>query len=154
MDDQPIAHTKDGRPLFDNAPTVVCVLVEDHHGRILAIRRARNPGSGLIGLPGGYHMRGETWQEAGCREVLEETGIALPASEISLMHLVTDEYGNNLILARCMTSIDGSAARPVDGEASEVIWLTDGQVGPADWAFPRHYGAVSHYRVHHAIKTH
>jgi ADP-ribose pyrophosphatase YjhB (NUDIX family) len=37
-------------------------------GGLLKVRRA---------LPGGYQMLGQTWQEAGAREVLEETGVVI-----------------------------------------------------------------------------
>lgn len=53
MNDQPIAYTAEGRPLYDNTPTVVAVMVH-HMGELLIIRRANDPGKGLLGLPGGY----------------------------------------------------------------------------------------------------
>ncbi|WP_170297716.1 NUDIX domain-containing protein [Paracoccus litorisediminis] len=149
--DQPIAYTAEGRPLFDNTPTVVCVIVEDAKGRVLAVRRANEPGRGLLGLPGGYHMRGESWQEAGAREVKEETGVELLADEICLTNLVTDEYGNNLVIARYRGLVRGEDARPVDGEASEIVWISYANLRPEEWAFPRHLRAVMDYLTIHAI---
>lgn len=142
--DQPIAHTADGRPLFDNTPTVVCVIVENHKSEILAVRRVNDPGKGLLGLPGGYHMRGETWQQAGVREVEEETDILLDESQITLLSMETDEYGNNLIIARygIWTHQSGS---PIDGEASEIVWVSKDDLRLGEWAFPRHLGAVQDY---------
>lgn len=64
MGDRPIAIV-DGRRIYDNAPTTVFILACNAAGQILLIRRATEPGYGLLGLPGGYQMRGETWQEAG-----------------------------------------------------------------------------------------
>lgn len=143
MTDQPIAFTAEGHPLFDNTPTVVCVIVENIDGRVLAVRRANEPGKGLLGLPGGYHMRGESWQEAGAREVLEETGITLAHShDLCVQSLATDEYGNNLIIARYPYLVNQTGA-PQDGEAQEVLWLRDEHDG--EWAFPRHESAVSDF---------
>ncbi|WP_181152443.1 NUDIX domain-containing protein [Brucella pseudogrignonensis] len=139
--DQPIAYTKEGRPLFDNTPTVVCVIVPDScHRFYLAVKRANDPGKGLWALPGGYHMRGESWQEAGAREVLEETGYVIDTKKIKLLSLDTDEYGNNLIVA--LSHYPESPNRlPTDGEASDVLWIS--QVGsPDEWAFPRHLAAL------------
>ena len=53
-----------GRRIYDNTPTTVFVLATNAAGELLVIRRAKQPGYGLLGLPGGYQMRGETWQEA------------------------------------------------------------------------------------------
>lgn len=142
MADEPIAYTKDGRPLFDNTPTVVCVLLSHVNG-LVAVRRANDPGKGLLGLPGGYHMRGESWEEAGSREVLEETGFRIDPHFLTLRDLVTDEYGNNLIIARYGPLLTMPAGRQTDGEALEVVYLNEiGQ--DSDWAFPRHRRAARH----------
>ncbi|MFD2422004.1 NUDIX hydrolase [Amycolatopsis pigmentata] len=47
----------------------------DRAGRLLVIRRARDPGRGLWSLPGGRVERGETDHEAVIREMREETGL-------------------------------------------------------------------------------
>lgn len=149
MPDQPIAHTAEGRPLFDNTPTVVCVIVQNRSAEILAVRRANEPGKGLLGLPGGYHMRGETWQAAGAREVIEETSIELAHySDLYADSIVTDEYGNNLIIANYPYLISQKGAVQ-DGEALEVVWLDRDNMRAEDWAFPRHYAAVlNFFQIH------
>ena len=141
MNDQPIAYTAEGRPLYDNTPTVVAVLVH-HMGELLIIRRANDPGKGLLGLPGGYHMRGETWQEAGAREVLEETATVVDLSSFKLISMETDEYGNNLVIASAEYERYTNAAK--DGEALEAMWAY-GVGEPAEWAFPRHYEAAKRF---------
>jgi 8-oxo-dGTP pyrophosphatase MutT (NUDIX family) len=142
--DKPIAHTADGRPLFDNTPTVVAVIAFcAENGELITVRRNNEPGKGLIGLPGGYHMRGETWQQAGVRELFEETGYTpmFDVSDAVPLSVVTDEYGNNLIIVNI-----GECGQPADDwvkpdEVQEVI-LRSGSGNPADWAFPRHFEAV------------
>ena len=151
--DQPIAYTADGRPLFDNTPTVVSVIVENDQGQVMAVRRANEPGKGMFGLPGGYHMRGESWQEAGAREVFEETGITLAKpSEIALMSMDTDEYGNNLVIAR-YPHVVHEAGFPQDGEATEIVWIDCTNTRPDEWAFPRHLEGVCGYFVWHILTT-
>jgi ADP-ribose pyrophosphatase YjhB (NUDIX family) len=49
---------------------------------LLMIRRGIEPQKGKIALPGGFINVGETWQEAGAREVLEETLVSIDAKEI------------------------------------------------------------------------
>lgn len=142
MTDQPIAYTKEGRPIFDNTPTVVAMLVHygPKQGKIIVIRRANEPGRGLLGLPGGYHMRGETWQEAGCRELAEETGFIVDPKRVEQVgKTVTDEYGNNLMFGR--VRLGDAPLRDtsliVPGEVAEVLHL-DEVPHAHDWAFPRH----------------
>ncbi len=53
----------------------VGAVVRDDSGRVLLIRRAHEPGSGLWSLPGGKVEEGETDAEALIRELREETGL-------------------------------------------------------------------------------
>lgn len=150
--DAPIAHTADGRPLFDNTPTVVCVVafLNDH---LVVIRRANEPGRGKLGLPGGYHMRGESWEQAGAREFLEETGYTIDPAALEVYSLVTDEYGNNLIIAKYTLELAADAPKaPTDGEGEvELIWDEDyNSMSPYDWAFPRHFKAGILRCIEHA----
>lgn len=149
--DQPIAYAADGRPLFDNAPTVVSVIISDQAGNVFAVRRANEPGKGLLGLPGGYHMRGESWREAGAREVAEEIGLAIHPAPLAVQSVETDEYGNNLIVAVYPVpfSVDPS---PQDGEALEVVRIGMKEMFDPEtvWAFPKHRAAV----VHHLSEVH
>lgn len=143
--DQPIAYTKEGRPLFDNTPTVVCMLVPDHrYLKLLVVRRANMPGRGLLGLPGGYHMRDETWQEGGVREVREETGYHVDPRTAALQSLTTDEYGNNLVIAYANAPEAFHLSAQDQSEVQEVLWL-ESALTPEDWAFPRHYEAAKRY---------
>jgi ADP-ribose pyrophosphatase len=50
-------------------------------GQLLLVRRARDPGRGKWGLPGGFVDRNETIEEALAREVMEEIGMKLTESD-------------------------------------------------------------------------
>jgi len=148
MNDEPVAFRKDGSPVYDNAATVCVglVTVVDPTGfesaGLLAIRRNTEPGKGKIALPGGFHMRGETWQEAVAREVLEETGFVLDKEPVQIGKLVTDSYGHNLIFGAAVASKRVEISHP--GEASQFLFLqTAGN--PDDWAFPLHYEAAHRF---------
>lgn len=137
----PIAYTVKGRPLYDNTPTVVAVLavVDD---KLLVVRRNNEPGRGRLGLPGGYHMRGESWQTAGCREVFQETGYTFDPASMRMASFVTDEYDNNLVIAHNLGLLSETPTSYDKNEVQEVL-LLDGPPGdPKDWAFPRHYQAA------------
>lgn len=147
MTDKPIAYTAEGRPLFDNTPTVVAVMVPSLGGirELLVVRRNNMPGKGLLGLPGGYHMRGESWQEAGAREVREETGWLVNPTTVRLAREpLTDEYGNNLLIAQCSGALGFTPGFTLPDETQAVLWLHDAG-SPDDWAFPLHYEAAREF---------
>lgn len=52
-------------------------LAYDDHGRLLLIRRARDPGRGLWSVPGGRVEAGEDDTAALVREMAEETGLTV-----------------------------------------------------------------------------
>jgi len=148
VNDNPIATREDGSPIFDNTPTVVCMCVHNSDGRLIAVRRNNEPGKGLIGLPGGYHMRGETWQEAGARELFEETGYVIDPEGIeTIVDPVTDEYGNNVIFAGYVLNSDPDFDNTVrdtsfvtPDEVQEVLHLDLYDLGSVEeWAFPLHH---------------
>ena len=65
-------------------PRVPCAgaVVHDAAGRLLLIRRGREPGRGLWSLPGGRCEPGESAAETAVREVREETGLDVAAGPL------------------------------------------------------------------------
>ena len=70
-----------GRMSFVNPLPVVVMLVPVEDG-LLQIRRGIEPGRGKWAFPGGFVDLGETWQEAGAREVFEENRLEIDPDEI------------------------------------------------------------------------
>ncbi len=66
-----------GFNFFVNASAAVIALVRHPDGRILLVRRDREPGAGLLDLPGGFVDPGESTEQALAREVNEELGVHL-----------------------------------------------------------------------------
>ncbi|NOQ22580.1 MAG: bifunctional hydroxymethylpyrimidine kinase/phosphomethylpyrimidine kinase [Candidatus Aegiribacteria sp.] len=99
-------------------PAVVLVVHDDE--RVLLVRRAVQPKKGMLSLPGGFLETGETPEECGRRELLEETG--LHARDSRLLGVETDltAYGGIILAVLEVKEWEGS---PVAGDdASEVIW--------------------------------
>jgi ADP-ribose pyrophosphatase YjhB (NUDIX family) len=115
-----------GNTTYRNPTPVAVVLLPVDDG-LLLVRRAIPPHVGKLALPGGYVNLGETWQEAGAREVLEETGIAIDPQEIGDFRVLSAPEGMVLIfgLARRRTLAELPPLQASD-EASECI------VGRAD----------------------
>lgn len=61
-------------------------LIVDHENRILLVKRAKPPGEGLLGLPGGFVDAGETAEQALRREIQEETGLEICEPSLLLTH--------------------------------------------------------------------
>lgn len=74
--------------------TVVLLPVEDG---ILVIRRNIEPGRGKLALPGGFIELPESWQEAGARELREETGIAIEPEHLDVYRVYSAPDGTLLI---------------------------------------------------------
>lgn len=134
---------------YANTPTVVCVLVPLANGGLLGILRGNEPQVGKIALPGGYQMAGETWEEAGCRELREETGFDVAPENVYQCHtLATDEYGNNMLFAEVeqmepvYNTVPGFTGCP---EVLDVVVIKPDALDTLDWAFPRHLEAAEAY---------
>lgn len=75
-DEKAIRCTDCGFVIYLNAAAAVAVIIIQK-GKIVFMRRAHDPGKGLLDLPGGFAEYGESLEEAAIREVSEELGIAL-----------------------------------------------------------------------------
>ena len=126
---------------YDNTPTVVVVRVPMRGGLLMVRRALPGEGQGRIALPGGYQMAGQTWQEAGTREVLEETGVVLdPASlRVAAVHTTPDRRQNLLFCDSPPVVHEGAFHH--DAEVSEVLVIA----APAETAFPLHTALVAEF---------
>jgi ADP-ribose pyrophosphatase YjhB (NUDIX family) len=125
-------------------PVAVCLLPVD--GGLLCVRRAISPGEGKLGLPGGYIDLNETWQQAIVRELNEETGITIDASEIEHFSTRSSTLGDGVILifgrARARTWAELEPAIRIDKEeVSELVIAR----GPDGFAFPLVTQVVGEY---------
>jgi ADP-ribose pyrophosphatase len=64
---------------FFGPVSAVGAITTDAEGQVLLLVRAKDPGKGLYGLPGGFVDVGETAEEALHREVKEEVGLRVRA---------------------------------------------------------------------------
>ena len=108
-------------PLYRNTPTVVVVLVPLRGGLLMIRRALPGEGQGRLALPGGFQMLGQTWQEAGAREVLEETGVPIEAASLQVVAVeTTPDRRQNLLFCQSPPVTHEGAFRH-DAEVSEVL---------------------------------
>lgn len=60
---------------FNNVIVAVAAFILDPDGRLLLIRRGKDPARGLLAPPGGFVDSDESLEQALCREVKEEVGL-------------------------------------------------------------------------------
>ncbi len=66
----------------NSRPVVGCLAVVKRGERILLVQRAKPPGVGKWGFPGGHLEMGETIKDCAIRELHEETGIEADAVRV------------------------------------------------------------------------
>jgi ADP-ribose pyrophosphatase YjhB (NUDIX family) len=131
-----------GNTSFVNPLPVAVVLLPVDDG-LLVVRRNIEPQIGRLALPGGYINRGESWQQAGARELFEETGIVIQPTDLREFRVKSAPGYNTLIvfgLARPMRAPDLPPFSPNE-ETQEVRVLT----APQELAFSTHTETLLEY---------
>ena len=109
---------------------VSAAIVRD--GKVLVVRRARLPASGVFSLPGGVVEVGETLTEAVVREVREETGLEIePVALAGYREAITRDAGGRVerhfvILPFAARWIAGEPT--LNEELSEARWVDPAEV--------------------------
>ncbi len=71
---------------FNNVIVAVAAMILDENGRLLLIRRAKDPAKGMLAPPGGFVDAGECLESAIHREIAEETGLTLTSLSYLTSH--------------------------------------------------------------------
>lgn len=131
-----------GHTSFVNPLPVAVVLLPVDAG-LLVVRRNIEPMIGRLALPGGYINRGESWQQAGARELWEETGISIQPAGLREFRVKSAPGGTTLLIfatAPAMRSQDLPPFTPNE-ETQEICVLT----APQELAFSTHTEALREY---------
>jgi mutator protein MutT len=92
-----------------------------HEGRLLMVRRAKDPGRGLWSVPGGHVENGEYLADALTREVKEETGLDVQVGElIGILELPAEDH--LIILDYHAIVLGDREPRPGD-DVDEARWV-------------------------------
>jgi ADP-ribose pyrophosphatase YjhB (NUDIX family) len=111
---------------YPSSPLVGVGAVVVHQGRVLLVRRGREPLKGHWTLPGGHLELGESLTAGVAREVLEETG--LEVEPLELVELVDRIYREgervryHYVIADYLCRVLGGTLRASD-DADAVRWV-------------------------------
>ena len=118
-----------GNTSFVNPLPVAVVLLPVDDG-VLAVRRNIEPQIGRLALPGGYINRGESWQQAGARELLEETGIVIQPKDLREFRVKSAPGGTTLLVFGVAPALRSQDLPPfVPNEETQEICLLNGAAG-------------------------
>lgn len=125
-----------GFTYYLNASASTVAVIRDTAGRLLVVRRAKEPAKGTLDLPGGFVDPGETLHEGCIREVGEELGI-----EANVGRLLFSLPNRYVFSGFTVPTIDAffkvttptpELARAGD-DAAEVLWLFPHEIRPEDF---------------------
>lgn len=104
-------------------PAASAVIV-DEQGRVLLVRRGREPARGRWSVPGGKSEPGEGLAQTAAREAFEETGLRVAVGE-ELWAVTVPLDGDTAyqVHAFAATVVDGELVAGDD--ADEASWVTD-----------------------------
>ena len=129
-----------GRTSYRNPLPVVVVLLPVGRG-LVVVRRNIEPSKGTLTLPGGYLDLGETWQQGARRELLEETGIDIPAEVIELYD-VQNGLDETLVIFGLAARQPACVVKPFSSAETQEVALIH---GPVELGFPNHTRVVARY---------
>jgi 8-oxo-dGTP diphosphatase len=108
--------------------TAVIIVRKD--GSFLLVKRAKPEppdGFGRWSVPGGRVERGETWQECGIREALEESGLKVTSPDLLAVTTVQGLTTGWLTVWMMCSYEDGDVV--LNDEGSEYAWVQVHQLG-------------------------
>ena len=110
---------------------VVCAIIERDGKILVAKRQPGGPAGDKWEFPGGKIRRGETADEAICREIAEELGCTVrPLGELKRTLHKYPDFTVSLLPMIC----ELDAGEPKALEHAEIKWLVADQLSILDWA--------------------
>jgi ADP-ribose pyrophosphatase YjhB (NUDIX family) len=103
---------------------------------VLLIQRNVPDGKGKWALPGGYLETGESWQEGSARELGEETGIQVAASDLHLYDLISTPDGRFLLIVSIGPQISEAEVPSISPEPEVSGFMV--ATSPTELAFSIH----------------
>jgi ADP-ribose pyrophosphatase YjhB (NUDIX family) len=134
----PLRCTSCSFTFYFNPTVAAAAFIFDAAGRVLLIRRAKDPSAGKLGVPGGFIDFGESAEDGMRREVREEVGLELDRVRFIVSFPNLYHYRDVIYpvvdLYFSADALDPDSARPLDAVAG-IEWRTPAEVPDAEMAF-------------------
>ena len=137
-----------GHQQYFNPASAVAAILLGPDGRALFLRRARDPGKGLLGLPGGFVDMGETAETALRREIREEVNLEVGALEFlcsGVNHYLYKEVTYPVLDLFFVARADSTAGIAALDGVESFLWLEPARADPAEFAFASNAEAVRRF---------
>lgn len=139
-----------GMVYFHNVAAAVAVIIE-HDQKIMFTVRNREPGKGMLDLPGGFTDPGESAEQTCSRELWEELALDIPAENFRFFKSHPNDYNYKNIPYKTEDLIF-TAKFPADAvlkleesEISAVRWIEKSKINLDEIAFDSLRKAVKEY---------
>jgi len=109
-------------------PTLGAIAIVHHMGRLLLVKRSKEPNIHTWGFPGGHVELGETALDAATRELAEETGVIARAERyLTNIDVITHDSDGKLrfhyLLAVVICTYQSGTPQAAD-DVSDASWFT------------------------------
>lgn len=134
-----------GFAFFFGPVAAVGGLIVNDAGELLLVRRAKNPGLGKWGLPGGFVDRGEPIEDALRREITEETNLAVTSTR--LLTTLPNRYEFAGLIADVIDlfyvcEVESTSVQLMDGELDAFQWCVPSRNDLKNMAFESNRKAI------------
>jgi ADP-ribose pyrophosphatase YjhB (NUDIX family) len=138
-----------GWTFYQNPAAAVAALI-DVGERVVFTRRNRDPGSGMLDLPGGFVDPGETAEVSLSRELAEELGLDLDVSPSDYLGSLPNTYLYKGVLYQTIDLFYRVRLKEVPGiaandEIREVVALRPDEIDPGGFALPSVRAALARW---------
>lgn len=113
-----------------DSPQIAVGAVVVDSGRLLMVRRGREPAKGLWSVPGGKVEKGEYLNAAVRREVREETGLEIRIDRLLGIHEVVGD--THYVILDFMAALDGQGDPVPADDVAEARWVPLDEVASLD----------------------
>ena len=136
-------HCNECNTIHYENPRPTAALVCIRKKKILLVKRAKDPGKGLWGLPGGFIEKHESLEEAALRELKEETSLKGKIQNILCTCSQFNTPFGDVLLIGLNVKIDMSTIPIAGDDASEASFFDINKMPPI--AFPCYKNIITTY---------
>lgn len=127
-----------GFTYYTNPRGATVAFIINEYGELLCGRRVNNPAKGMLDAPGGFMDLDETAEEGMCREILEETGLAVEPSQVRYLFSLPNRYEYSGIMCRTIdlffeVRVPGRPSFDGRDDISTLQWVPLAEVRPEEF---------------------